>query len=205
MLDYNPMKSGRKQTGFTIVELLIVIVVIAILAAISIVAYNGIQTRAENSKTTTAVSSYINALKQYKILNGDYPAVGAMCLGEDYDAFSGGTVPQCRQKSSPIGQVGNATGRDELKALMGGKLPMPSKKPIITAGDEFVGIYFYGSGYNLTLDGNKSIAVIYTYEGDSCPVGPSYRSTGYPNMLSSNLGPYAITGPGVRCMILLPQ
>lgn len=40
------MQRGRKQTGFTIVELLIVIVVIGILAAITIVAYNGIQERA---------------------------------------------------------------------------------------------------------------------------------------------------------------
>jgi prepilin-type N-terminal cleavage/methylation domain-containing protein len=40
---------GKKQTGFTIVELLIVIVVIGILAAITIVAYNGIQDRARLS------------------------------------------------------------------------------------------------------------------------------------------------------------
>ncbi len=38
-----------KQKGFTIVELLIVIVVIAVLATISIVAYNGIQHRAQAS------------------------------------------------------------------------------------------------------------------------------------------------------------
>lgn len=43
----------QKQKGFTIVELLIVVVVIAILAAITIVAYNGIQNRAKES----AVSS----------------------------------------------------------------------------------------------------------------------------------------------------
>lgn len=38
--------SIKRQTGFTIVELLIVIVVIGILAAITIVAYNGVQNRA---------------------------------------------------------------------------------------------------------------------------------------------------------------
>jgi prepilin-type N-terminal cleavage/methylation domain-containing protein len=40
------MQYRQRQTGFTIVELLIVIVVIGILAAISIVAYNGVQERA---------------------------------------------------------------------------------------------------------------------------------------------------------------
>ena len=40
------MKRRGRETGFTIVELLIVIVVIGILAAITIVAYNGIQERA---------------------------------------------------------------------------------------------------------------------------------------------------------------
>ena len=43
----NHMKTSKQ--GFTIVELLIVIVVIAILAAITIVAYNGIQNRAKAS------------------------------------------------------------------------------------------------------------------------------------------------------------
>ena len=43
-------KVGKRQTkGFTIVELLIVVVVIAILAAITIVSYNGIQARANDS------------------------------------------------------------------------------------------------------------------------------------------------------------
>jgi prepilin-type N-terminal cleavage/methylation domain-containing protein len=40
---------GKTKSGFTIVELLIVIVVIAILAAITAVAFNGIQSRAKVS------------------------------------------------------------------------------------------------------------------------------------------------------------
>mgnify|MGYP006209457325 CR=1 FL=1 len=46
---------AQKQTGFTIVELLIVIVVIAILAAVSIVAYNGIQDRAKFTQQVAEV------------------------------------------------------------------------------------------------------------------------------------------------------
>lgn len=76
----------KSRSGFTIVELLIVIVIIGILAAITIVAYNGIQQRAENTKTITGVSEYIKILNNYKILNGDYPNLGGTytCLGTGY-------------------------------------------------------------------------------------------------------------------------
>lgn len=46
---------GTKQTGFTIVELLIVIVVIAILAAITIVSYNGVTKSAMESRRLSAI------------------------------------------------------------------------------------------------------------------------------------------------------
>jgi prepilin-type N-terminal cleavage/methylation domain-containing protein len=60
-------------SGFTIVELLVVIVVIGILAAISVVSYNGI---AQKAKTTALQSDLTNAkktLQMYQVENGSYP------------------------------------------------------------------------------------------------------------------------------------
>lgn len=61
-------------------ELLIVIVVIAILAAISVVAYNGIQTRAKNTKTINAAAAWIKAIKLYEAEKGSWPTANS-CLG----------------------------------------------------------------------------------------------------------------------------
>lgn len=67
------MKMNAKQTGFTIVELLIVIVVIAILASISIVAYNGIQNRAADSSVQSDLKNIGNKIRQNGILDKPYP------------------------------------------------------------------------------------------------------------------------------------
>ncbi len=70
-----------KQKGFTIVELLIVIVVIAILAAITIVAYNGIQDRAKSTSSQSASAQASKKLAAYAVDNSDvFPASKAAFL-----------------------------------------------------------------------------------------------------------------------------
>lgn len=58
------------RNGFTIVELLIVIVVIAILASISTVAYTSIQDRARNSKISSDLQTLNKAIQTARISNG---------------------------------------------------------------------------------------------------------------------------------------
>ena len=62
-----------KQSGFTIVELLIVIVVIAILAAITIVAYNGIQNRAKASSAQTLANNIAKKAEAFNTVESNYP------------------------------------------------------------------------------------------------------------------------------------
>jgi prepilin-type N-terminal cleavage/methylation domain-containing protein len=70
------MWAKNKQIGFTIVELLIVIVVIGILAAITIVAYNGIQQRAKAAAVSSALTQAAKKLAVYQVDNSAYPSSG---------------------------------------------------------------------------------------------------------------------------------
>lgn len=64
---------AKRTTGFTIVELLIVVVVIAILAAITIVAYNGISNRAKASSMQSDLSSASKQIKLFHAEKSTYP------------------------------------------------------------------------------------------------------------------------------------
>jgi prepilin-type N-terminal cleavage/methylation domain-containing protein len=80
-----------ESRGFTIVELLIVIVVIGILAALVIVAYNGIRGRAEDASLQSEVSQAGKKVLAYKALNSDtLPAdmtAAGVSAGSGHDLF----------------------------------------------------------------------------------------------------------------------
>lgn len=89
---------AQRQTGFTIVELLIVIVVIGVLAAITIVAYNGIQARARDTARKSDLVALTKAIHLYNVDKGDYAEAGCGSgtgygwLPADYDG-AGPLVP----------------------------------------------------------------------------------------------------------------
>ncbi len=63
----------KTMSGFTVVELLIVVVVIAIIATISAVAYSGMQGKARESKALAAAKQATTDIQVYKARNGAYP------------------------------------------------------------------------------------------------------------------------------------
>ncbi|MGB3946326.1 MAG: type II secretion system protein [Candidatus Saccharimonadales bacterium] len=86
------MKCGQKQKAFTIVELLIVIVVIGILAAISLIAYSNVQAKARDSERISDLAALKKAIMLYHTDKGDYVeancgagGTGSGWLNSDYD------------------------------------------------------------------------------------------------------------------------
>ena len=158
--------------GFTIVELLIVVVVIAILAAITIVAYNGIQQRANNSQTAEALHAWIKALKLYKVDNGKWPN-GWTCLGSGYKYGPSGTdtsgVAMCRQDTAGSGVVTSVAFDNMMRPYFNnGTLPTPGF--FTTYSSDTVWrrglMYAYGGGA-----GGTEVYIVAAYSGfPSCAV-----------------------------------
>lgn len=107
-----PRPTTPRRTGFTIVELLIVIVVIGILAAITIVAYNGIQARARTASIQASLSQDAQTLQNYATQNSDsFPADQTAATAAGVKSSTGDTLTY-NYTSSPVGyclQIVNGT------------------------------------------------------------------------------------------------
>ena len=175
------MVQRRNDTtlGFTIVELLIVIVVIGILASISIVAYRGVQERAHNAKTVTVVRQYQRILETFAVDNDErLPRANWACLGEieDYpatDGFDEGwcykptptTLPLADGEDHPVDLALNERLHTVTPRLPSGKTP----STVAYLGRTYRGIFYDSSVAGL---GNKP-AIMYYLKGaqGGCPVG----------------------------------
>jgi len=94
----------NKKAGFTIVELLIVVVVIAILAAITIVSFTGIQNRAYQTSVQNDLNTLAKKIEQYKVLNnGATPTPTEAQLSV---AFDGAKVS--RNAYDPVGLLSSS-------------------------------------------------------------------------------------------------
>ena len=139
---------NRKAHGFTIVELLIVIVVIAILAAISIAAYTNIQQRAKNTAIINAASQSLKMIEAYIAANGTYPSKYSACITVD----SG-----CQVDLNSDSIISSNSTFNTIMATVG---TLPKSVPV--EGSRWYGIT-YGYSAPTTFDGVSQPAVLRYY------------------------------------------
>jgi prepilin-type N-terminal cleavage/methylation domain-containing protein len=189
----------KKGNGFTIVELLIVIVVIAILAAITLIGYNGIQTRAYNSSTSEMISQARTAIDSHKTIHGSLPLSSSpgtnACLGNGYPNGNCGSIQY--SGTCPAGLTNSTTDESAqfdtaIKATVSSGLPAIIHPPMILNAS------FSGCNMAITMSGPTYMT--YTYVTN---YGTDIAGTFIGGAPSA--GAYIITyylkGDGVRCPI----
>lgn len=160
------LQSIYRRDGFTIVELLIVIVVIGILAAITIVAFNGVQQRANNASRISAVSQLLKLTKSYQATYGDIPSAS----GANYCA----TVDNiCSSYDSTPNTGSNTSLITELR-----KIGQPVESVPRLSGTN------YGILYNVWTDssrGSDTLQIWYWLDGQNQSCGMSATAANLTN------------------------
>jgi prepilin-type N-terminal cleavage/methylation domain-containing protein len=185
--------------GFTIVELLIVIVVIAILAALSVVGYTNIQQRVKNTTKVSTVQQSIRLLQLYRANNDDYPqgpgndfclTVDNICTnyaGTPNPANNTALMNSLREYGTPIAQSGDST-TDARYGITYSHLPART----LNSQPNPVLITFFLDGTNQACSGLMSGMVSVADGGATNNFVPATRSSGN-------------SGGKTRCYVMFPN
>lgn len=163
----------KAHTGFTIVELLIVIVVIAILAAISVVAYTGIQNRANDTVVQSDVS---NTAKKIQVI---YAGTGAYPVGGYTVASSGGaTTGHVSYAPTPLFDVkvsragyheGTGSGSANYMYCTGPGLVSGTPEIVVSGQSKSLKIFQYSTSKGLQALGTTTLSEALGCDGIGYP------------------------------------
>lgn len=163
--------SINKRYGFTIVELLIVIVVIGILAAIVVVAFSGIQNRAKDTRAQNDIKNVQKIVENHNALTGGYPSTGGLGVVRTDGNCHGGT----RQS-------------DWVPSVTEG---LPQSSPNTNKGrGNTTGCYMYSS------DGVQYIVSAWNMSNSGPQSSNMYRRVGYREMGFIESNNYICNSPG---------
>lgn len=198
--------------GFTIVELLIVIVVIAVLAAVVSVAYSGVQRSARNTQRIAAAKEWQKIIHLYIAANGRYPAGSSnvhYCLGNGYATDWDGNPDQDCATTANIKHV-NIPMNTAYQTIVP-SLPAFPATPITVNGGAAI-----SSGISMrshdTLDPSGTPRTFYPVllywlegNGQDCVLRPIMKNVTSGISIATDGSTYtANDGLGTQCRIALP-
>ncbi len=113
------MRRPQSTRAFTLIELLIVVAIIAILAAIAVPNFLEAQTRSKVSRASSDMRTMATALESYRVDHHAYPKGNAFGLGVYFAQASGGVGPEAgrvlERLSTPIAYLSSALIRDPFQ------------------------------------------------------------------------------------------
>ena len=82
-----PDASHRSSQGFTLVEIMVVVVIIGLLAAIAIPAFQRVRTRSQVSSFTNDLRIASQAFETFAMENGTWPSDGSSAISNTMDGY----------------------------------------------------------------------------------------------------------------------
>jgi type II secretory pathway pseudopilin PulG len=167
-------RTAKRNAAFTLVELMIIIIVMSVLAAITIVSYNGVMSRARNAQIIDGARQYYDAIQIYKLRNGVYPKtsgelngdyIAMTCLGTGYPNGTCGTV-------TDVAVYEDATFNAAMASIIA-NTPQTGDSTLPVGGESFIGVVY---GIDMTNSTPRGRVIEYALYGHnvSCELPQSY-------------------------------
>lgn len=153
----------KRIRGFTLVEVAVVVAVIAILASLSVMAFNQIQKQSRDGKRKADITALQTLFEKYYQINGKYPR-SVYPTGSAGDILLTWTTPS--QLEAVVGKIGDTFG-DPLRT---------SSTPLFTSGGTSNG-YFYVGGIDGPASGNQSWSGSFSFSNSGAAFSCSYSVT----------------------------